>query len=94
MKKEKSYSHLQKKIEELIKFFGNQTKTAEAINTGQGNLSACLNGKWSIGCALATRIEEATDGKFLAIDFNEDLKEYEAMKQRLALKKSRSEMNQ
>lgn len=72
--KEKHKNH---EIAKLIKFFGNQEKTANAFGINQTAVSQWLNNKTKIDRYFATLAEKLTNGEIKAKDLRPDLKELE-----------------
>lgn len=62
-------------VAKLIKFFGNQEKTAKAFGIKQTAVSQWLNNKTNIDKYLATLAERLTSGEIKAKDLRPDLKE-------------------
>ncbi|WP_236170416.1 transcriptional regulator [Pseudomonas parakoreensis] len=51
-------------IEELVRYFGTQQKTATALNIDQTTVSGWIRGKHSVSPKIAARIESVTKGAF------------------------------
>lgn len=61
----------------LVKFFGGQTKTANALLVKQPSVNAWINGKSQMSEKIALRAERATKGRFKAHKLCPSLKEFE-----------------
>lgn len=70
---------LVKLYEKLVKHFGNQQKTADALGCSQTAVFKWVNGKTYMSSAIANRAQKITEGKFQAADLCPDLKEYQSM---------------
>lgn len=55
-------------IERLIKHFGTQESTAEALGVKQGTVSGWVRGKHGISPGVALRAERLTGGRFTAAE--------------------------
>lgn len=55
-------------IEKLIKHFGNQQKTAEALGVKQGTVSGWATGRHGVSEVHALVAERLTDGAIKAVD--------------------------
>lgn len=55
-------------IERLIKHFGTQESTAEALGVKQGTVSGWVRGKHGVSPAVALRAERLTGGEFTAAE--------------------------
>ena len=53
---------------DLVKHFGGQVKTAEALGVGQGTGSGWVRGKHGMSPITALKAERATDAEFKAVD--------------------------
>lgn len=54
----------QTNYKKLVKFFGNQVKTAEALKVKQPSVNAWLKGKAKMSGKIAIKAEKASNGKF------------------------------
>ena len=54
--------------QELVKHFGGQVKTAEALGCKQGTVSGWVRGKHGVSGKYAIKAEQLTNGKFKAAD--------------------------
>lgn len=54
--------------EKVVKHFGGQQKTADALDIAQPSVSAWLTGKNQMSAVVAFKIEHITQGKFKAPD--------------------------
>lgn len=70
---------LVKRYEKLVKHFGNQQKTADALGCSQAAVFKWVKGKAYMSSAIANRAQKMTAGKFQAADLCPDLKEYQSM---------------
>ncbi len=70
---------LVKRYEKLVKHFGNQQKTADALGCSQAAVFKWVKGKAYMSSAIANRAQKITDAKFKAADLCPDLKEYQSM---------------
>ncbi|QFT84940.1 hypothetical protein FIU88_08125 [Halomonas sp. THAF12] len=55
-------------ISRLIKHFGTQERTAEALGVSQASVSGWVSGKHGMSALHAMKAEKATDGEILAVD--------------------------
>lgn len=62
--------------QDLVKFFGSQTRTAKALSIKQPSVKAWLIGKANMSEKVAIRAEKVTQGKFQAVDLCPSLKEF------------------
>ncbi|MHC3149433.1 YdaS family helix-turn-helix protein [Acinetobacter nosocomialis] len=62
---------------QLVSFFGNQTKTAQALSIKQPSVNAWLTGKSKMSEKIALRAEYVTNGRFKAYQLCPTLKEFE-----------------
>lgn len=67
-------------IDDVIKFFGSQTKLATSLGLKQPAVSNWRNNRNGIGQINAQKIEIITNGKFKAIDLCPRLAEIEKLK--------------
>lgn len=65
------------KYEELVEFFGSQTKTAQALLREQPSVNAWIKGKSQMSETTALRAERVTEGRFKAYELCPSLKEFE-----------------
>lgn len=63
-------------FENLVSFFGDQIKTAKALNVKQPSVNAWLSGKAGMSEKVAMRAEIATGGKFKAVDLCPSMKDF------------------
>lgn len=68
-----------KNYRKLVKHFGSQQKTADALGCSQPAVLKWLKGTALMSSALANRAQVATDGKFKAIDLSPDIRDYQLM---------------
>ena len=74
-------SHLTKVYQELVNHFGTQEQAANAIGIKQPSINALVSGKVKMTADVAMRAEEATNGKFKAIDLCPTLKKFAEQQQ-------------
>lgn len=60
----------------LIDFFGNQVKTAQALQVTQPSVNAWLKGKTKMSATVAIKAEKLTHGKFKAYELCPKLAEF------------------
>ena len=70
---------LVKRYERLVKHFGNQQKTADALGCSQAAVVKWVKGRACMSSATANRAQKMTDGKFKAADLCPDLRDYQLM---------------
>lgn len=63
----------------LVRYFGTQDKTAEALNVKQGTVSGWLRRTHGISSLNAQKAERLTNGEIKASDLCPELLELEAM---------------
>jgi len=63
----------------LVEHFGGQVATAKALKVSQANISGYVSGRWNMSEVVAMRAEQATEGKFKAIDLCPSLKEFQTL---------------
>lgn len=70
---------MQTLYKDLVKHFGGQKLTADALGVSQANISGYVSGRWNMSESVAIRAEKVTNGKFKAIDLCPLLKEFQAL---------------
>jgi len=70
---------MQTLYQDLVKHFGDQKTTADALKVSQSNISGYVSGRWNMSELVASRAEKATQGKFKAEDLCPALKEIKAL---------------
>lgn len=70
---------MQTLYKDLVKHFGGQKLTANALGVSQSNVSGYVSGRWNMSELAAMRAEKATDGKFKASDLCPSLKEFQKL---------------
>ena len=68
-----------KNYRKLVKHFGSQQKTADALGCSQPAVLKWLKGTALMSSAFANRAQAATNGKFKAIDLSPDIRDYQLM---------------
>ncbi len=63
------------KFQAVIDYFGNQQKTAVALDIKQPSVNYSLS-TGNISVEIALRIQKETNGKFLAVDLRPSLKKH------------------
>ncbi|MCY1421476.1 hypothetical protein D9M71_371340 [compost metagenome] len=66
--------------QDLVDYFGTQTKTAERLGVDQGTVSGWVREKHGMSAVTALRAEAETEGKFKAVDLCPALKRAEKPK--------------
>lgn len=56
------------KYQEVVDFFGTQSKTAHALNVAQPSVNAWVLGKSRMSAITALQVEKLTQGKFKAVE--------------------------
>lgn len=70
---------MQTLYQDLVKHFGGQEATAEALHVSQSNISGYVSGRWNMSEKVAIRAEKVTNGEFKAVDLCPALKEFQAL---------------
>lgn len=70
---------MQTLYKDLVRYFGGQKLTANALHVSQSNISGYISGRWNMSELVAIRAESATDGKFKASDLCPSLKEFQKL---------------
>ena len=68
---------MQALYKDLVKHFGGQKLTADALGVSQANISGYVSGRWNMSELAAMRAEKATKGKFKAVELCPSLKEFQ-----------------
>ena len=68
-----------KNYKNLVKHFGSQQKTADALGCSQPAVIKWLKGAALMSSAVANRAQKATNGEFKAIDLSPDIRDYQLM---------------
>ena len=64
--------------QEVVDYFGDQTKTAALLSVKQPTASGWVNGKHKMSAGVALRVERLSGGKFLASQLCDDLIDMQA----------------
>lgn len=64
---------------DVVKHFGGQKLTADALGVSQATISGYVSGRWNMSEPVAIRAEKATGSKFKAIELCPSLKEFQTL---------------
>lgn len=62
-------------FQKVVDYFGNQQKTAEALDIKQPSVNYSLS-TGNISVEIALRVQKKTNGRFLAVDLRPSLKKH------------------
>lgn len=64
---------------ELVRYFGGQKATADALLISQPTVSGYVSGRWDMSEKVAIRAEKATRGKFKAVELCPSLRDFQVL---------------